>query len=440
MNETTQEMNETTQEMNETTQRMEQKTTEMSEDTEEVRQATGEMLRETTEMSETTKQMQQSTEQMVETTSGMAETTEGMAETMTTMAETTSGMAETMTEMASTTTGMAETMTNMAATHETMAEEMETMSAATADLQQTSNDLREATINLYDDNRQGAALELRSNARQFMKATDDQLAKLGYAGQYYMAFEYQLWKGAYSDDAAKLAALKHDAVEELIRAVYEFLPRRRSVSPRSTSASMKNLYALVAALHAVNSNGVLRATVTSDEPLGASAEAADAPAGVTSMLQLLEDGLAAKADLESGAILPENLAPHQKSVLEHEGVVIYMLQLRANFLTAMVAQTLATSDGERLGFFGRVHHVLFRWTAKTATRNLVELNMYLELLEEAQAAQDFLASIGAKAPLDGTLKRFLKKMRLDEAELQSAVPARAETVRALAEAVARLSL
>jgi hypothetical protein len=396
-------------------------------------------------MSETTKQMQQSTEQMVETTSSMAETTEGMAGTMNTMAETTNGMAETtngmaetMTEMASTTSGMAETMTTMAATHVTMAEEMETMSAATADLQQTSNDLRDATINLYDDNRQGAALELRSNARQFMKSTDDQLAKLGYAGQYFMAFEYQLWKGAHSDDAAKLAALKRDAVEELIRAVYEFLPRRRSVSPRSTSASMKNLYALVAALHAVNSNGVLRASVTSDEPLDSSAAALDVPAGVTSMLQLLEDGLAAKADLESGATLPEDLAPHQKSVLEHEGVVVYMLQLRANFLTAMVAQTLATSDGERLGFFGRMHHVLFRWTAKTAARNLAELNMYLELLNEAQAAQDFLASIGAPAPLDGTLKRFLKRMRIDEAELRSAVPARAETLRALADVVERL--
>lgn len=446
MNATTQEMNETTQDMNATTQKMEQKTTEMSEDTEEVREATEEMLRETGEMSETTKQMQQSTEQMVETTSGMAETmtemattTTEVADTMTTMADTMTGMAETHETMAEDMGSVTEDMGTMAEDMETMTENLETMSAATTDLQQTSNDLREATINLYDDNRQGAALELRSNARQFMKAADDQLAKIGYAGQYYMAFEYQLWKGVYSDDAAKLATLKRDAVEELIRAAYEFLPRRRSVSPRSTSASMKNLYALVATLHAVNSNGLLRTTVTSDEPLSVGTEAAERPAGIASMLQLLQDGLSAKADLESGAILPESLAPHQKTVLEHEGVVIYMLQLRANFITAMVAQALATSDGERLGFFGRVHHILFRWTAKTATRNLVELNMYLELLKEAQAAQDFLTRIGAKAPLDGTLRRFLNKMRLDEGELQSAIPARAEAVRALAEAMAKIA-
>lgn len=382
MEHNTERMNQTTQKMSDTTARMEEKTSDLSDETKKVRGATGDMLAETKQMNATTQQMQASTAKVAEVTEKMAETTE--------------------------------------------------------EVKETSNDLREATINLYDDARQGAASELRNHARQFMKATPEQLSKIGYAAQYFMGFEFQLWKGINSDNATKMAALRRDAVDELVRTVYEFIPEKRTISPLSKSENMKNLYALCGTLHMVNSNGeLLRATLKDKNPDLQSKSTGDKQ--LTSMLDLLQDGLSAKADLENGTLKPEELKPHQRAVLEHEGVVVYLLQVRANFLTAMTAQRLIAVDGERLSNLGRLRKVYFSWTAKTAQRNTVELDKFVDLLSQAQASRDFLTQIGAAAPLDRTLKRLLRNMRLADAELYDENPVRSELLHKLADVVDQLA-
>lgn len=376
-------MESNTQKMNETTARMEEKTSDLSEETKKVRGATGDMLQETKQMNATTQQMQASTAKVAEVTEKMAETTK--------------------------------------------------------EVKETSNDLREATINLYDDARQGTSLELRSHARQFMKATSEQLSKIGYAAQYFMAFEFQLWKGINSDNEAKMDLLRRDAIDELIRTVYEFMPDKRSISPLSQTENMKNLYALCGTLHMVNSNGeLLRATAENDnaESLHDN-QAADHK--LVSMLDLLQDGLAAKADLEKGSVKLEDLKPHQRAVLEHEGVVIYLLQVRANFLTAMTLKRLIAADGEQLSKLGQARKVYFSWTAKTAARNTAELHKFVDLLSQAQATRAFLAQVGAPAPIDKTIKRLLRNMRLADAELYSENPVRTDLVNQLAEVITKIA-
>lgn len=387
MNQTTQEMSATTQDMNQTTGRMEQKTSEMSQDTQRVREATQEMLAETRQMNETTGDMRASTAEVAKVTAEMAATTANMA-------------------------------------------------ATTEELKKTSNDLHAATINLYDDNRQGAALALRNSAREHMRVTNEQLALIGHAAHYFMAFEFQLWKNVGSDDNNKLLLMQRDAVEEFIRTVTEFVPSDRSISPLQTAQSRRSLYAFCAALHIVNSNGILRFAETSDAS-GREMEA-QPRAKVGSMLGLLQDGLAARVQVESGELHPEDLKPHQRAVLEHEGLVVYLLQVRSNFMAAMIAQKLATRDGESLSSLSRMRDLLFPWTAKTLERNVVELGKFLDILEGAQSTREFLVRHGKSAPLDAKLHRFLRKMRFPKADVRSVSSLRADTVRRLEAVVARL--
>ena len=346
-------------------------------------------------MQKDTRSMRDTTEEMKESTDTVAEKTEKMSETTDKMSGTTERMAGNTEKMLGTTETMSNTTEKMAATTDKMA-------ATTDEMKVATDDLRQKSENLYLDLRQGDSLRIRTEAISEMKNAKTQAAKIVHAGHYFMAFEFQLWKNSGNDDQRHFDYLCRDAMMEFMRTATEFLPSKWSVSPLGKDADMMNLYALVTSMHMLNS----------------SAEIARGSSAL-SVMDLLESSLRAKADLEKGVVAYESMPEYQKSVLEFEDTAIYLLKLRMNFMPAIVVQKLSVAEGRDVSMVGGLWMALKPWTAHTDDRNIVEIESYKKVIQEAKEMGDFLVEIGAEPEFDKTLFSVLGNLRLDQEDTDS---------------------
>lgn len=375
---------------------MEKSTDEVNDSTHQMKESADRVGDKTDTMAQKTDQMAQKTDQLSKKTGEMAATTDHMAATTDHMAATTDHMAATTDEMAARTKAMEDETRELKTVSQQMGQ-------TTSDLSRKTDELKRETDHLYKDMRQADALRIRTEALAAMEKTNDPVAKLAEASHFFMAFEFQLWKSTDGDGAPELDVLRRDAVDDFMRIVRRYLPAKRSLSPANNGNDWGNLYALVVALHTVNSNA---------QPAVA--------AGLGGMLQILADGLKANAVVARGEKAVSQLPEYQQRVLEFQRDIIYLLNLRVSALGGAVIQTLASADGHRLGLLSLAKMRLFKWHANTGAHNIAELDRLGWLLDQANATRALLVSLGQPVQYDGNFKHVLNKMVIKDENLKAA--------------------
>ena len=392
-------------------------------------------------MEKNTAEMNQTTREMSDTTRDMKVVTESMEAKTGKMSSDTSEMRRATESLVKKTSELNRTIADMAMTTSAMREDMRSMNRATDTLASLSSELDLQTNHLYHDNRQGQSLELRLRTLEAMKKARKQFAKIKYANFYFKAFEFQLWKNSGADDDSQLDYLRFQAAQEIIQTIDELVPEgKRSLSPLSEKSYMQDLYALSAALHVVNGGKILAELADIDED---DQEEGDIVMGredhaPTGMLSLIYDALSAKRPLERGSSHGSDLRPYHSAILKFEEIALYILKVRVNFLSAIVIKQLSAADGEHLSWLQRMRMFASPWSAKTPSRNIVQLRYYGWILGEALATRSFLESLGVDCPMDATLKRVVRNMRLSEPS--GIIPARDAAIRVIDQRFAQLKL
>ena len=314
--------------------------------------------------------MHDNTKSMSATTAEMSKTTSGMSATTNDMSKTTSGMAKTTSDMAVTTNGMAKTVGFT-----------------------------------YTDLRIGNTRQARADALDSMNRSHEQATKLGYASEYFAAQEYQFWKPSAESKEARLE-LMAVSVKDFFRKVHEYISDRDQVDPTKTDNDSKNLFAIVGALHYVN--------FAQSDALAGTHES------IVTMLSMIEDGLRAKADVDSGKIKTENLPAYQLEVLREEQDAIYLLRVRQNFLKGFgfvlaSAQPNGDDPAKSKEIWDAFKAKVFKgkWDPNFEFRNATQVEYNAIVFEYALETEQFLTDIKVDPKANKLLTVFLKSMNLD---------------------------
>lgn len=356
------------------------------------------------------KHMKKSTDHVAQNTDDMAQKTDAMAANTKSMESTTEGMAAKTTIMAQTTQTMSKTTQEMAGVTTQLNATTQSMAQTTQGLAQTTQQMKNETDDLYHDLRQGNSATVRGKALEEMAESQDQLAKIGYASQYYMAFEFELWK-ANVDSDKNLDMLRRDACDEFLRIVQNYLPENRSdVSPNHSDEAWKNLYALAAGLHMINSN-------SQGETLSSNG----------GMLELLRKGLAAKSLVDRGVIAIGDLPEYQRKVLDFADDVALLLNIRANFIASMVINQIGVESqlmpafipgaGEKhiyLTLLEKLRIILSNWTGHLEQRNVGELTTFVELMDFVAETRQILRDAGVVIVTDDNLTKIAGNLVLPD--------------------------
>ena len=356
------------------------------------------------------KHMKKSTDHVAQNTDDMAQKTDAMAANTKSMESATQGMAAKTTIMAQTTQTMSETTQGMAVVTAQMNTTTQGMAQTTQGLAQTTEQMRNETDDLYHDLRQGNAATMRGKTLEEMAESQDQIAKIGYASQYFMAFEFGLWK-ANTDSDKKLDVLRRDACDEFLRVLQNYLPENRSdVSPNHSDQAWKNLYALAAGLHIVNSNSQ-----------------GETPSSDGGMLELLREGLAAKSLVDRGVIAIGDLPEYQRKVLDFADDVALLLNIRANFIASMVINQIGVESqlmpafipgaGEKhsyLSFLEKLWIIFNNWTGHLEQRNVGELTTFVELMDFVAQTRQILRDAGVVIVTDDNLTKVAGNLVLPD--------------------------
>jgi hypothetical protein len=304
-----------------------------------------------------------------------------MKDTTQQMASTTDGMAATTAGMATTTSGMAQTTNGMAV---------------------TTNDVLAQTSDMYQDLRQGNSVTIRNQVLHEMEEATSLQKKISEAGVYFFAFEFQLWKGDARDNGQTLDQLYDCAMQEFTRILHDYLPddlTKVDVTSIVTNTKMENLEALAATMHQVN--------VT-------------AKPGALSMLDLIKNVLQIKNQLDNGIIAEASLKDWQREGLLNYQELVYMVQMRANFLPVM---TLAQIS--KIGSSGKISqdkdflsYELSSWNSDFSNINLEQLVTYTNWMNEADVDATFLQSVGESVQANKDVQKVYGNMKIVDGDLK----------------------
>lgn len=297
-----------------------------------------------------------------------------------------------------------------------MKDNMDNMSDKTNSMEKKTNQLSEDSCELYDALRQGNTLTIRRDSiNNLLNGTRQEAAKISEAGPYFMAFEFQLWSDRCQDNSeTKRDKLMAVAAQEFLRQVQEFYADNDlSPDPSATSDGSgftnKNLHAIINAL---------AATLHELNPKQEMRKAANPDFKTYSMLDILENGLAAKADLNSGKMRHGTEPEYVKEVLMQEKYAVALLQARYNMAVAIVIDGISHI---RDGFFNQVMMFLKPWDANLKSQNLVQITEYQKYVNGANEVHDFLLKIGEKPELNKMFKKVLENMRYTPDKSRSTV-------------------
>jgi hypothetical protein len=278
------------------------------------------------------------------------------------------------------------------------------MDETTTRLNRRTDELYDTTDHMYTDLRQGNSLQIRMDALERMEKAEKLMPKIAEAGDYVMAFEFQLWKDTGSDTDARRLGLYKDAMLELLKHFKRYTAGdqdKRDPSPLSRSEDKENIYALVSVLHRVNPN----------------AEALNRERGqaTVSVLDVLMSGLAAKKQVESGAIPSSDIPAYVSEILREEADVVYALQLRANFLpVVMLARMSKLDDTGASGLVAKVKAFVAKWDTQIPELNVEQIRYLALIMQHANRTADFLHSIGQSARLDAKVRKILANAKIQE--------------------------
>jgi hypothetical protein len=267
---------------------------------------------------------------------------------------------------------------------------------------------RDATQMLFNYQRQGTSSKGRADILICMKdpiCNPGILSKIKDAVRYYWAAEFQLWMN-YMDDRwqrrlelfnSSMRIFYPDMKGFIINGDYKTIdptklkdPRRQSLAAFAYSMDQVNIHQRKAAARAGGGKPY-------------------------SILDLMESGLEARERIRNGYEEDE----YKHEVVSNEEISIYMLRLRYNMKTALVATQLG--DLDRGGKFKVIYNLLKiiaksftggSWTPDLTKSNSEEFKKWNKDLRDAIDTRDFLRSIGEEAKLHWKVKKIYKTLKL----------------------------
>jgi hypothetical protein len=247
---------------------------------------------------------------------------------------------------------------------------------------------------LYKDLRQGNSLTIRSQRLQEMERTPVIEAKILEAGEYFMAYEFQLFKFFGFDNSVNVDNLKNQAIEQFSRDVRRYMHGSTAIEMKSPSGDQYNLYALAVAMHRINPN---------EEQL-----IKDQKVPQVTIMHMIESALDRKAQLDTD---PSKKLTWEHQVLTNEGDMVYMLQLRANFLAGMVLEKI--SGIQEVGDLTKVCRLIWSYDVDLTRPNLSQLQEYESWMSESVRVKEFLTQHGYSARIDGKTATLFRNMNVE---------------------------
>ncbi|NBO37875.1 hypothetical protein EBU99_04750 [bacterium] len=253
---------------------------------------------------------------------------------------------------------------------------------------------------MYQDLRQGDSLAARLRTIEQLEKASVLKGKTVFAAQYFMSFEYQLWKGEGSDSDARLNDLKQVAVDEFIQTLRRYTDSTLSVSAMSEDSNLQSLEALAISMHMVNAN--------------AAADLSQKGISVVSMHDIFKQSLAYGDDLKNGRIKLEAIPVYAQTALREPKLLKYLLELRINMLPAIVVSELSNAASDRFldKWSSRAALWLKPWNAQLAGKNDLQLKEYCEWLAWANSDVAALKLIDEPIRFDAGLVKMLRNLRL----------------------------
>ncbi len=298
---------------------------------------------------------------------------------------------------------MDETNGNIGETNQKMDDvrrQMNEMNEKLLDTNKRMEGMNRALDRMYQDLRQGDALNARLKTIENLVGTPSLKGKTVFAAQYFMSFEYQLWKGEGVDNDPLRQVLLRTAVEELVHVLRRLAHSDFSVDVLATDNDLISLQALSLSLHMLNPN--------------AEYDLRSKNISVYSMHDLLRNSLQYGYDLQNGKIIAEDLPEYAQLALRDPALTRYLFDLRAAMFPALVVSELSdvSSDEVVSRWTSRAGVWLKPWTARTENLNELQVRQLSDWIKLANADVAFLKSIGVQPKTDASLLRILSNMKI----------------------------
>ncbi len=291
------------------------------------------------------------------------------------------------------------------------------MADTTSHMSGTTDGMALTTSALYKDSRQGGSATIRKDNLIAMKQADSIEDKLAKSAEFQYGFEFQLWKPGIDSEETR-EQLYESAVIEYVREARELISGNvhdmdsASVAPTGTSDSKLNLYAYVGAMHKLNPNQ--------------EADAAKLGYPPTSMFDILHDGLLKVQMVKKGIMKEADLPRYAREVSRAYQDIIYMMQVRHNFLAALPLGFISHATDDRIfGIAGRVtaaRMLAFPWNAELSGLTASQLAYYSLMMDKASDTRDLLVEMNEDVRTDGMITKIYKKRVFHAEDAQSAGP------------------
>jgi uncharacterized coiled-coil protein SlyX len=298
--------------------------------------------------------------------------------------------------------------------------QMNDMNDKLVETNQRMETMNRALDRMYQDLRQGDALNARLTTIEKMVETPHLVGKTVFAAQYFMSFEYQLWKGVGFDDPDLQLVLKRCAVDEFVQVMRRLVRKDYPVNALDDSNDVASVKALSVSMHMLNENSEFDLKKKNIQ--------------LESMRDLLKTSLEYGNQLQQSKITADDIPEFAKVALKEPDIVRYLFDLRVNMLPAMVVSYLSdvSADDFWTRWSSRAGVLMKNWTARTEQLNELQLQEYIRWLSWANDDLAFLKSVGLQPRLDSTLVRTLQNLRFaDDQTLTGSTPAVVAKQRAL---------
>ncbi len=321
--------------------------------------------------------------------------------TMDEMNNTTKDMSDTTSEMNK---KMADMNDKTASMDDRMIETNKNMEEMKGQMGKMSEDM----THLGADARQAIALLTRLTAYDALNKAPEIEGKFAAMGQFYSAFEFQVWKGVDLDTEERREELFQSAMSEFFRTFAgSMATQKQNLSPSSKENEMNNLYAAAALLHYENPNQKLFLKDTQYE--------------VVTFYSLFKELIVLQKQVKSGAKKLDELKAWEKEGLVWYDQAVYLMRLRANFLAAMVVSRLADLDAQRGGMsmddlWTKAKIMLTDWEPKLDkyADNPVALDEVRRYANASNSTRAFLNANGVSNEMDANLSKVIGHMTISE--------------------------
>jgi peptidoglycan hydrolase CwlO-like protein len=294
-------------------------------------------------------------------------------------------------------------MKSMAGQMTTMNDNMVVMTNQMAGL---SGDIKKMGVTLdltHSDLRMIFTGQHRIAALDAMEQADDQVAKLGYAGEYMISHTYQAWNSKVDSKEARID-LMGIAIPDFFYKVTNYIHDRDQFDPSKTDSQSQNLYAITAALDFINLIELDGLKGSDEKPV--------------TMLSMIEEGLMQKENVNSGKVRLSDLPVYQREVLNREQDAIYLLRVRQNFLKGIAYNLMMLNhsgdDPSKIASIWNVFktRVLGKGISpKLNGVNVAQIEIIAGVLDTAYETEKFLRDFGVDPMNNKNVGALIRKMR-----------------------------